>query len=186
MELIREWAGRERVFALRFGDVLDLEQACGDGKTPAAVGSLFQDIGMGRFSAKAVFHTIRLALIGGGLERLRADQLMRDHFDKRPYLENSALALEILMALMSGVEPTEDKPEGEAQPLKFSEVSQICQVFHLSPNELRAMRYADFVNLLRGFNAGGKKKVDFLTDEEFADILARYEPEALEDGQADG
>lgn len=185
MELIREWAGRERVFALRFGDVLDLEQACGDGKAPAAVGSLFQEIGMGRFSAKAVYHTIRLALIGGGLERLKADHLMREHFDKRPYLESSSLALEILMALMSGVEPTEAREEGEPKPLKFSEVSQICQTFHLSPNDLRAMRYDDFVNMVRGFNAGSKQKADFLTDEEFADILARYEPEALEDG-ADG
>jgi hypothetical protein len=56
----------------------------------------------------------------------------------------------------------------------------------MSPNDLRAMRYDDFVNMIRGFNAGSKRKVEFLSDEEFADILAKYEPEALENGKADG
>lgn len=180
MELIREWAGRERFFALRFGDVLDLEQACGTGKERAAIGAIFMSVGTGRFGAGEVYHTIRLALIGGGLERLKADQLMREHFDKGPYVAHASLAMDILTALMAGIEPSEGEGGGDPQPLKFSEVSQICQTFHMSPNDLRAMRYDDFVNMIRGFNAGSKRKVEFLSDEEFADILARYEPEALQ------
>lgn len=182
MELIREWAGRERLFALRFGDVLDLQQACGDGKDPAAIGHVFQRVSTGRFDIRDVYHTIRLALIGGGLERLQADHLMREHFDRRPYLESATLAGEILLAMMNGIEPSDTQGDDDPQPLKFSEVSQICQTFNMSPNDLRAMRYADFVNLIRGFNAGSKQKAEFLSDEEFAAILARYEPEALENG----
>jgi hypothetical protein len=184
MELIREWAGRDRIFALRFGDVLDLEQACGNGKERAAIGAIFMSVGSGRFGAGEVYHTIRLALIGGGLERLKADHLMREHFDKGPYVAHASLAMDILTALMAGIEPSDGEGGGDPKPLKFSEVSQICQTFHMSPNDLRAMRYDDFVNLIRGFNAGSKRKVEFLSDEEFADILARYEPEALENGEA--
>lgn len=186
MELVREWAGRERVFALRFGDVLDLEQACGDGKERAAIGAIFMAISTGRFGVRDVYHTIRFALMGGGLERLRADQLMREHFDKGPYLAHVSLALEILNTLMGGIEPSDSEGSGDPTPLKFSEVSQICQTFHMSPNDLRAMRYDDFVNMIRGFNAGSNRKVEFLSDEEFADILAKYEPEALENGDANG
>jgi hypothetical protein len=185
MELIREWAGRERIFALRFGDVLDLEQACGDGKEKSPVGAIYFRLASARFSAGDVYHTIRLSLIGGGMGRLQADHLLRERFDGAGYMGHATLALDILNALMAGVEPSDAKGETDPQPLKFSEVSQICQTFNMSPNDLRAMRYDDFVNLIRGFNTGSKQKVEFLSDEEFADILARYEPEALDDGQAD-
>jgi hypothetical protein len=39
---------------------------------------------------------------------------------------------------------------------------------------------------IRGLRPGTKQKAEFLTDEEFAEILAKYEPEALKNGKADG
>lgn len=180
MQINREWAGRERAFALSFGGVMDLEQACGDGKSAAAVGLIFQRLCRGLFMASDVYHTIRLALIGGGMSQGEAAQLMKRHFDTRPYSENAALAVDILLAVMTGIEPTEDSDPEDPAPIKFSEVSQICQTFHMSPLDLRAMRFDDFVNMVRGFNAVSSRKAQFMSEEEFNEILAKYEPEALD------
>lgn len=175
VDVITEWAGKERLFRLTFGGVLDLEQATGSG-----VGEIFLRVAGGRFGVKDVYHTIRLGLIGGGLGILDAKRIMDAHFDTRPYLENSALAGQILSDLMTGIEPVEvEGGKGDHAPHKFSEVSQICRTFNLSPLELREMRYADFVNMVRGFNAGSDRKAPHLTEEEFIDILNRYEPEAV-------
>lgn len=180
MKLIREWAGREREFVLTFGSVMDLEQACGDGKESAAVGAIFQRLVTSKFRATDVYHTIRMALIGAGMGQIEAKTLLAQHFDTRPYLENAGLAIDILTALMAGIEPDEKaEPEGEPRPIRFSEAVQICQVFHMSPLDLRAMTYADFINLVRGFNAGSQRKAEFMSEDEFMEILAKYEPEAL-------
>ncbi|MEX5600698.1 gene transfer agent family protein [Pseudophaeobacter sp. C1-32P7] len=174
--VVCEWAGKERSFRLPFGGVMDLEQAAGDN-----IGRIFARVVGSQFSAKDVYHTIRLALIGGGATVTQAKVLMTDHFDARPYLENASVAAEILCALMTGVEEEgEDVDQsGEATSYKFSDVVQICRVFHMSPAELRDMRYADFVNMVRGFNAASDTKAPHLSEEEFEDILRRYEPEAV-------
>jgi hypothetical protein len=176
VDVIKEWAGKERLFRLNFGAVLDLEEAIGEG-----IGHVFIRVAGSRFSVKDVYHTIRLALIGGGESVVRVDGLMKNHFDTRPYLENAALAGEILTALMAGVE--EGEPSGDDDippPHKFSELSQICRVFNVSPQEVRDMRYADFVNMLKGYNAANKKEAPHLSEAEFMDILERYEPEAVQ------
>lgn len=180
MQIEREWAGRERSFALSFGGVMDLEQACGDGKTPAAVGLIFQRLTRGLFSAADIYHTIRLALIGAGMGQAESNALVKKHFDVTPYTRSAGVAVDILSAVMVGIEPgyAEDV-DHEPEPFKFSEVSQICQTFHMSPNDLRAMRFSDFVNLVRGFNAASSRKAEFMTEAEFDEILAKYEPEAL-------
>lgn len=173
VDLTTEWAGKERLFRLTFGGVLDLEEAVGEG-----IGHVFIRVAAGRFKAADVFHTIRLALIGGGMSIIDAKRLMVEHFDRRPYLENASLAGEILAALMTGVEAVAESDGDIAPPHKFSEVVQICTVFNMSPQELRDMRYSDFVNLVRGYNAASNRKAEHITEEEFIDILNRYEPES--------
>lgn len=176
--IVREFAGKEREFRLSFGGVMDLEQALDD-----RIGSIFIRLSGGVFGVKDVYHTIRLALIGGNKNIRHSDvkSLMQDHFEARPLMEYASLAGEILCAVMIGIE-TDDAETDQAdtpQRYKFSEVVQICRVFNMSPQELRDLRYADFVNLVRGFNASGEDQVEHLTEEEFMDILQRYEPEAI-------
>ncbi len=172
MEIVREWAGRDRAFHLDVGQVLDLEQAIGEG-----IGQVFIRVAKGTFRVGDVFHTIRLALIGGGMSIVDAKRLMNHHFDARPYMENAAVAGEILAALMVGIEPSSDHEPGEVpERHKVDEVLSICRAIHISPRDLRAMRYSDFVNLLKGIKEAAKTVPDHLTDEEFEDILDRYEP----------
>ena len=44
------------------------------------------------------------------------------------------------------------------------------------------MTYADFVNMVKGFNSASDRKAEPPTEEEFEAILAKYEPEALKHG----
>lgn len=168
-ELIRDWAGRERTFRLRVGEVLDLEQGCN-----AGIGAIYARIIGGSFHVNDLWHTIRLGLIGGGMEPLRAKALLADHFDRRPYVENAALAADLLIAIMTGVEPAETPTDAaDAPPMKFSELSQICRTFHLSPLDLRQMRYADLINMMRGFAASGRK-AEPPSEAEFEAMLAAH------------
>lgn len=168
--LEREWAGRERLFRLPFGGVLDLEEACGD-----PVGAIFTRLASGGFGAKDVVHTVRLSLIGGGVEPLEAKRLVMDRLEPDGLLELAFLAAEILRSIMEGVEAGDSAPEGAtAERYRFSEVSQICREFAMSPQDLREMSYPDFVNMIRGYNAGAKgDKLDAPTDAEFEAMLAR-------------
>lgn len=170
--IVKEWAGTERQFRLPLGRVMDLEQA-----TDTGIGALFFRVVRTQWKVGDIYHTIRLALIGGGMEIIDAERLMKNSFEMRPYMENATLASEILSSLMSGVEEGSEGEGGTSEPMKFSEISQICRVFHMSPQELRDMSYADFINMVKGFNAGSDKKAPHLTEEEFLDILNRYEPE---------
>lgn len=182
--LVRQWAGRDREFRLVFGDVLALEDACGG----VAIGGIYRRLAHREFTAKDVFETIRLALIGGGETASDAKILMDRHFDPTPLAVNALLALEIIDAMMNGLEPIEgddgDTQAGggdasDAAPIKFSEASQICRVFSMSPNDLLKLGYADFVNMVRGFNASQPKALEPISEAEFDDILRRYEPDAL-------
>lgn len=175
VDVIREWAGKERLFRLNFGGVMDLEEATGEG-----IGNTFIRVAGGRFTVRDVYHTIRLGLIGGGVSILDAKRMMDAHFDTRPYMENAVIAGEILAALMVGVEPSDTDADGVPPAHKFSEVSQICTVFNLSPGDLREMRYSDFVNMVRGYNAGSNKQAPHLSEAEFMEILNKYEPEAVQ------
>lgn len=171
--LVREWAGKERAFRLPLGGVMDLEEAVGDKINP-----IYVRVVSGSFGVKDLYYTLRLALVGGGMDVLDAKRLVDTQFDAKPYMEHATTAGEVLSALITGVEEM-GNPSGDApdEPIKFSEVSQICTVFNVSPLELREMRYSDYVNMVRGYNAGADTKAPHLTEDEFADILNRYEGE---------
>ncbi len=174
-EIIEEWAGKERLFRLNFGLVLDLEEATGE-----AIGRIFMRVAGGSYRAADIYHTIRLSLIGGGASKIDAKRLLETHFDTRPYAENASLAGAILASLMVGIEDGEGGDSAEPEKIRFSEVSQICREFNMSPLELREMRYPDFVNMVRGFNAGSKRQAEHISEKEFIDILNRYEPEVTQ------
>ena len=170
-----EWGGAERPFRLNFGLVLDLERACGRG-----IGAITLDLFAGRWGIKDTFETIRLGLEGGGMRPEEARALCKDHFDHKPYFQAAELALAIITAAMSGVEkPGEDEGGDPEEPISFGSVAQICTVFHMSPQDVREMRYADFVNVVKGYRAAGKKVAEPMSEEEFDAMLARHEPSAL-------
>ena len=173
--LVREFAGAEREFRLRFGDILDVEAARNVG-----IGEIFLRLSTGRYYAGDVFEVIRQGLVGGGLKEVAARALVRDRMEIIPFSEAVDLALDIVLTAMNGVEKSdEDAPRGDpSERYEFSTIGQLSRVFNMSPNDVREMRYSDLVNLLKGFRAAGKD-APHITEDEFEDILRKYEPEAL-------
>lgn len=175
-EVIRNWAGKDRLFRLDFGRVMELEQACDD-----AIGAIFTRLCNGRFRAIDLASILRIGLEGGGASKVKAKHLVDTFFDRLPYMENASIAGDILSAIMVGIEEGEPAAADDGlERIVFSEVVQICRVFNMSPQDLKALTYAEFVNLVRGYNASSDRKAAPPTEEEFLDILARYEPEALD------
>jgi hypothetical protein len=174
--LIREWAGSDRVFKLDFGGVMDLEEAC----AKSGLGAIYLRMGSHQYRAGDIYHTIRLALIGGGMKPIEAQALMRERFDARPMVENHECALEILITLMGGIAPPEDD-EGKGdpdEPIPFGEIAANFAKAGVSPASLREMRYDDFIAMLRALRRSGEAEVKPPSEEEYFDMIARMEGRA--------
>lgn len=167
--LYREWAGVERAFALDFGLACDLESACGD----KGIGGIYVRLATHQYHAREVFQTIRLGLIGGGMPRAEADRLVKTRFDEVPLADSVALAVDLLSALNTGVKEDRTKAaSGDADgAIDLGKVLANFAQVGIAPDAVRAMRYADFVNLMRSI---GGDSVQPPTEEEFADMIRRH------------
>lgn len=173
-EVVRYWAGKDRLFRLRTGAVMDLEEALAG----QAIGVTFQKLASGQFSIMDVHETLRIGLIDAGESVVDAKRLLGTHFDKVGLSDNAGIASDLVASLMVGVEePGKEKESGEPEPIKFSEISQISRVFHMSPQDVRELRYSDYVNMMRGYNASRPDApIEHLSEDEFLSILDKYEP----------
>jgi hypothetical protein len=68
------------------------------GSTPAACFKRFEQ---GIFGADDVERVIELGLIGGGMSRAEAEELVDRHVRTKPVLENSATAFSVLATLFT-------------------------------------------------------------------------------------
>jgi len=93
-----------------------LDEACNAGP-----GFMHRSIVEGTWRVSYVRETIRLGLIGGGLEPTKALKLVRTYVDDRPLAESILTAEAILMAAIVGApeedEPKKPQPEAETQTL---------------------------------------------------------------------
>ena len=169
MEHFAHWAGEERRFALRFGHLLDLEEACGK----VGIGEIYLRLGQHRYFARDVYNIIRMGLIGGGTPPSEAKRLVDERFDFVPMVERVELAISILVAVMAGIPADETKAPGD--PKKPHDAGAIFASFakaNIPPEDVRAIGYRDFVLMMR---AMGGSSVQPPSEEEFADMVARYE-----------
>ncbi|MGY3527695.1 gene transfer agent family protein [Bradyrhizobium sp. USDA 4452] len=103
------WAGGEDVFCLaKVGLILDLEEKCG-----AGIAAIMGRLGNGAWHLNDVRETIRLGLIGGGMDPVKAMAAVRSHVDDNPLTSSVLLAYEIIAAVMVGVK---DDPVGKGTP----------------------------------------------------------------------
>ncbi|MFQ6550504.1 gene transfer agent family protein [Aestuariibius sp. 2305UL40-4] len=170
MEPLRqEWAGAERRFFLPLGCVLDLEEACGK----VGIGEIFLRVSRQTYFANDLYQIIKQGLIGGGMEPDEAKRLVDQRFDVRPYTDHIALAMEILLARVAGMQSTESSGTGDpAQPMDKGKILHSLVSLGLSTEEIRAMRYDDFVAICE---AAGTKAEDAPSEEEYAAMLAAWE-----------
>jgi len=101
------WADGNHTFRLAWDGLIKLQEARDAGplvvlKRLATDDCLVEDIS----------HTIRLGLIGGGMEPPKALQMVRDYVESRPPIENRMLAYGILAIAWHG---PEDENVGKRQ-----------------------------------------------------------------------
>ena len=104
------FADREYEFGLQIGEVEELQELTGYG--PQA---LWKRAASGEWGAKDLVETIRLGLVGGGMEREKAWRLVDRHVKPGYFAYCAILAETILKLAIWGVE---EEPLGEPTPAK--------------------------------------------------------------------
>jgi hypothetical protein len=104
--LSRPFAGRDRRFQLRLGEISELERVAG-----AGIGAITERVITGKFYARDIWDTLRLGLEGGGMDEPEATALLSRYRDK-PLIPYVGLASDILAAALAGVP---EPPPGKAQ-----------------------------------------------------------------------
>lgn len=167
--LVREWGGVERQFALDFGLVCNIEEACGE----KGIGGIYVSLATHQYHVREVYQTIRYGLIGGGMARPEVERLMKTRFDEIPLADSVALAVDLLAALNNGVKEDRTRPaSGDVdEPIDLGKIFANFAQVGITPQQVRAMDYADFCNLMRSV---GGDKVQPPTEDEYDDMIRRH------------
>lgn len=102
--IILEWADGEYPFRLPLGQLRELQE-----NTDCGPLFLFNRIIAGQWRIDDLRETIRLGLIGGGMEPAKAHTLVKRYVDDRPFTESIKPAQAILGAALIGA-PDGEKP----------------------------------------------------------------------------
>lgn len=96
-----QWGDGEHTFRLAYAQLRELQDKTGCGPEELA-----NRIARGTWKVDDIRETMRLGLIGGGMEPMRALTLTIRYVDNRPWLENKQPAYLILLAILA-------QPEGD-------------------------------------------------------------------------
>ena len=96
-KLVARFAGRDRIFCLRIGEIEQLETLCN-----AGVGAIYSRLATLQFRFADIRETIRLGLIGGGMIESEAEYWVGSMIDDKPLKSYIPLAIDILAALLEG------------------------------------------------------------------------------------
>lgn len=108
------WADGDYAFRLGWGELAELQE-----KTDAGPYVVLNRLHTGQWRIEDISNVIRLGLIGGGLEPVKALKLIRAYVEARPPMENHPHAVAILAAGLIGAE---DERLGEAEAPDQAEV----------------------------------------------------------------
>ena len=102
-------------FRLGYGEFVELQEKTGCGPF-----FLLNRMQQGGWMVEDVSNTIRLGLIGAGMEPVKAKKLVKRYVEDRPPLENVELAVIILTAgLLGAPEEPLGEPVAASQPTNF-------------------------------------------------------------------
>ena len=103
------WGDGKQVFRLPYKQIAELED-----KVDAGIEELYNRIRLGKQRVEDIRQTIRLGLIGGGMEAEKAYTLVERYVDQRPQLVNKGPALAILGAALVGADDGSGDDGGDA------------------------------------------------------------------------
>lgn len=172
--MITQFAGVDRAFALNLGELFDLEAAC-----DVSVGVLYRRFATTAYSVRDVMHVLRLGLIGGGMDAVDAEKMVKEQIGLKPLAVLATVATDLILHVMTGPEVTGDGDgSGKTSDIhKKFDVGKILLLLvkvGLSPDQIRAMSYADFCALMRASQADGDK-IDPPSEEHYFAMVAEWE-----------
>lgn len=117
------WADGDYLFRLRYGELMQLQEACDAG--PIWILSRLQMPSAENrgWRVQDVAHILRLGLIGGGMEPLKALRLVREYVEQRPPMESLLQAQAILGAALTGAPDEAQKKSATEAEAALNEAS---------------------------------------------------------------
>ena len=107
-----DWPDRQRKYRLGIGELRELEETCNMGAA-----EMCRLTTTSNWRIDHLWHTVRLGLIGGGLDANRAKGLTARYVTPGRLMEVAVIAQKILLAALVGDETT-PAPKGEAEETK--------------------------------------------------------------------
>lgn len=175
MKMERDFAGAVRTFRLGFGEIMDIETACGD--TP--IGTIYKRLGSFDWRIADVFHVIKRALVGGGMTAMEAERLVKARVDFGELGGLVTLALDILLETIEGA-PKGKSADPDRAPVPFDRgmiYKQFAEV-GIPPQDVDQMDFAKVLMLFEAMGRNGKAAPP--TPEEFREMRAKVESGALD------
>lgn len=130
---VMAWVGGEHPFLLALAELEALQDKCDAGPE-----MILNRIQFGGWKVADLYETTRWGLIGGGMDRIAADKLVRRMFETHPPMAFKVLAARILYSSLYGPEddpvgkgsaaaeetPTGETADGSSAPSTVSEPQQ--------------------------------------------------------------
>lgn len=114
---------------------IELEEKCN-----AGIATIFERVRRGGWYVSDIRETIRLGLIGAGLDPLKALALVVRYVDDRPWQESRPIAMQVIMAAMVGVKgdplgkPLAERQDQAAASIPVTAVSSAPPSTALAPS----------------------------------------------------
>ena len=167
-EVTAYWAGEDRLFALSFGDILDIEEACGK----LGFGEIYLRLGRHQYKAEFILNILRIGLIGGGMKSDEARRLVESRLIGVGFARAVEVCIDLLATAMEGVEQDDTKPAGDpAQPLDVGAILASFAKLGVSPESVKALSLAEFISMCRAFGGDGFKAP---SEAEFEEMLEKF------------
>ena len=168
IEIIRFFAGKNRLFRIDPGAIFDIEEAC----DKVGIAAIYTRLATNHYTAKEVSAVVKLAMICGGENPVEADQLVRDRMAGEMLFLHT-LAVDLILKVWDNVQDDElSAPSDPEQPHDVAAIMHSFMQAGISPEQVRRMPYADLVGILR---VAAGKDVQPPSETEFLEMVEQFE-----------
>ncbi|WP_347139433.1 gene transfer agent family protein [Paracoccus sp. SSK6] len=115
--IVLNWAGGEHPFLLRIGEMIALEKACGSGIAPVFARLRSSLTGAPTWHVADITETLRLGMIGGGIPRQEAQEIVSVTVDRVGLMALAPTAMSVLFASLKS-DGDEEEDDGDTADSK--------------------------------------------------------------------
>lgn len=103
-EIVMAFGDSDYLFRLPLKQIAELQEKC-----KAGIGTIYRRVVVGEYYAEDLTETVRLGLVGGGVEATKARLLIERYLDPLPMIDRLTYAEAVLGACVVGYEPPSDQ-----------------------------------------------------------------------------